>query len=62
MHINNTCKYCYFIGYFCDNTMGIVVLDNDTTLCPPGYFCPVGKGFTLSYITYTPGLLRIAEI
>jgi len=42
--------------------MGVVVLDNDTTLCPPGYFCPVGKSFTLSCITYTPGLLKIAEI
>ena len=39
-----TCDACP-AGYFCDNTMGIVVLDNDTTICPMGYYCPEGTRY-----------------
>lgn len=35
-----TCKLCP-AGYYCDNSYGIVVI-NDTVKCPPGYFCPEG--------------------
>ena len=38
------CKACP-AGYFCDNTMDIVVLDNTTTVCPMGYFCPEGTRY-----------------
>ena len=38
------CKTCPS-GYFCDNTMGIVVLDNDTTVCPMGSYCPNGTRY-----------------
>ena len=39
-----TCRPCP-AGYFCDNTVGIVVLDNTTTVCPAGHFCPEGTRF-----------------
>ena len=35
------------LGYFCDNTMDIVVLDNDTTVCPVGHYCPTGKFYII---------------
>ena len=38
-------------GYFCDNTMDIVVLDNSTTVCPVGHYCPLGK-CTASLISF----------
>ena len=33
-------------GYFCDNTLDIVILDNTTTVCPVGHYCPVGTSFS----------------
>jgi hypothetical protein len=42
------CKTCP-AGYFCDNTLGIVVLDNDTTVCPHGHFCPPGTRFATEF-------------
>lgn len=40
----STCKVCP-AGYFCDNTVSIVVLDNSTTICPMGYYCPAGTRY-----------------
>jgi len=42
------CKTCP-AGYFCDNTMAIVVLDNSTTICPMGYYCPAGTRYNQQY-------------
>ena len=39
-----TCKECP-AGYFCDNTMSIVILDNSTTVCPTGHYCPPGTRY-----------------
>ena len=45
-----TCKTCPG-GYYCDNTQGVVVV-NDTVTCPAGYYCPQGKHYiTLHYVT-----------
>ncbi len=38
------CKICP-AGYFCDNTISIVILDNSTTICPAGSYCPEGTSF-----------------
>ena len=38
------CKICR-AGYFCDNTISIVILDNSTTICPAGSYCPEGTSF-----------------
>ena len=35
-------------GYFCDNTMEIVVLDTDT-VCPTGYYCPAGTNYNIEF-------------
>jgi len=35
------CKLCPE-SYFCDNSNGVVVV-NDTITCPAGYYCPEGK-------------------
>ncbi|XP_062603182.1 uncharacterized protein LOC134264959 [Saccostrea cucullata] len=40
----STCKVCP-AGYFCDNTVSIVVLDNSTTICPMGHYCPAGTRY-----------------
>ena len=40
-----TCKICP-AGYVCDNTMGIVILDNSTTVCPMGMYCPAGTRYS----------------
>lgn len=42
------CKTCPS-GYFCDNTVSIVVLDNTTTICPMGYYCPEGTRYNNEY-------------
>lgn len=36
----DSCKTCPD-GYFCDNSYGVVVV-NDTVKCPEGFFCPPG--------------------
>lgn len=38
------CKTCP-TGYFCDNTVDIVILDNTTTICRIGHYCPAGTRF-----------------
>ena len=40
-----TCKTCP-AGYFCDNTVDIVILDNSTTVCPMGTYCPEGTRYS----------------
>ena len=40
-----TCKTCP-AGYFCDNTVDIVILDNSTTVCPMGMYCPEGTRYS----------------
>ena len=42
------CKLCP-AGYYCDNSLGVVVI-NDTVKCPPGYYCPAGQYNLLSSI------------
>ncbi|RUS80256.1 hypothetical protein EGW08_011985, partial [Elysia chlorotica] len=37
-------------GYFCDNTMSIVLLDNSTTVCPMGSYCPQGTRFANEFL------------
>ena len=38
-----TCDECP-AGYFCDNTLDIVVLDADA-VCPVGHYCPLGTSY-----------------
>lgn len=45
----SSCKVCP-AGYFCDNTMGIVVLDNSTTVCPMGSYCPTGTRYANEFL------------
>lgn len=35
-----TCKMCPS-GYYCDNSLGVVVV-NDSITCPMGHYCPQG--------------------
>ncbi|XP_023933458.1 uncharacterized protein LOC106181652, partial [Lingula anatina] len=44
-----TCITCP-AGYFCDNTMAIVVLDNSTTVCPIGSYCPAGTSYSNEFL------------
>ncbi|PIK41162.1 hypothetical protein BSL78_21986 [Apostichopus japonicus] len=44
----SSCKECPQ-GYFCDNTVEPVVLNNDTTRCPSGHYCPPGTRYDTEY-------------
>ena len=49
LETQSDCMVCP-AGYFCDNTMGIVVLDNSTTVCPMGSYCPSGTQYANEFL------------
>lgn len=45
------CKVCS-VGYFCDNIVLIVVLDNFIIICFMGYYCLVGIRYNNEFFCF----------